>query len=204
MAIRDGSVQRNVKGDVLMPSWNWRRCRGLAAAFVASTITLDTSIAVEADDDLSAFLSTYQCAVADMILRIHAHPHPKDYQDRFIILSQMTNRSDYVQCAFDHEDRQALCEAASGFYAARGEAPHLEPGARQVLARLGFSTDGSHGNFQQQLHFQSGADPDAIARLMLTALYGGYGARKGDAIEVVAPYVTRHGVLPKNNCVPVS
>jgi len=47
-------------------------------------------------------------------------------------------------------------------------------------------------------------DPNALADLMLSALYEGYGARKDMAIEVVAPFALRHGYLPRQRCALIS
>ena len=85
------------------------------------------------------------------------------------------------------------------------EIPHFSSAQLAALARLGFSTDGSHGNFQQRMHFPpEGPDPDALAGLMLRALYEGYGAHKDMPIEVQAPFALRHGFLPAKRCALIS
>jgi hypothetical protein len=46
-----------------------------------------------------------------------------------------------------------------------------------ALGRLGFSTDGSQGNFRIDLDVAEKPDFNAISDFMLKALHDGYGAR---------------------------
>jgi hypothetical protein len=155
-------------------------------------------------DGLTDFVETYQCSLAGLIAKIEAH-HDKPGDDRFIVLALPGSTARYVQCAFDHHDREGLCEASSGWWNNSWERPHFSTGQLATLAQLGFSTNGAHGNFQQQMHFPPGGpDPYALADMMLSALFEGYGARKDMAIEVVAPFALLHGFLPRQRCVPIS
>ncbi len=98
-----------------------------------------------------------------------------------------------------------MCEAASGFYATAAEAPRVSPTRRQALARLGFSSDGSHGNFQHFFRIRSAAEYAGIADMLLTALYEGYDVRIRDAIDVEAPFaLLRRGTPWRDRCTPVS
>ena len=155
-------------------------------------------------NELSRILGAYECSLAGLIARIHAYPNPDDYQNRFIVVDSAANPSGYVQCAFDHRDREALCEAASGFYAAPGETPQFAPDSRAALARLGFSLDGQHGNFGKRLRFSPEVDPDSLARFMLTALHDGFGANEYSVLQVQAPDAMPHGILPKAACPQIS
>ncbi len=181
------------------------RCAGRFAGWIAFVLmTICPLPALSEDDpDLRAFLATYHCALVDVIERIHADPNFDD-QDRFIILNPTIWGSSYVQCALEQADRRAFCEAASGFFASPGDAPNLSPSGLRALARLGFSTDGSQGNFQQYLHFPSGLDTAELARFLLTALQAGFGVRADMTIEVSAPLVMPDGILPRNRCPPTS
>ena len=173
-------------------------------ALVAAIIVFADVSAVSADDGLDDFVATYQCSLAGLIAKIHAHKQPTD-QDRFIVLALPGSTAAYVQCAFDRHDHEGLCEASSGWWNNSWEKPHFAPAQLSALAQLGFSTNGSHGNFQRQMNFPTdGPDPYALANLMLSALYEGYGARKEMRIEVVAPFALRHGFLPQQRCVPIS
>ena len=171
---------------------------------VAATVSFAGVTTAAAAEGLDDFVETYQCSLAGLIAKIHAHGQPND-QDRFIILSLPGPKAAYVQCAFGDKDRAGLCEASSGWWNNSWEKPLFTPAELAALAQLGFSTNGSHGNFQQQMHFPpDGPEPYALASLMLSALYEGYGARKEMRIEVVAPFALRHGFLPQQRCVPIS
>lgn len=179
---------------------SWRRAMAVAVMIGAS----HAGAALAKDDGLTGFVETYQCSLAGLIAKIEAHQEKTD-RDRFIVLSLRVPTASYVQCAFDHRNREGLCEASSGWWNNPKERPHFDAAELAALARLGFSTDGSHGNFQQQMHFPpGGAEPYALAELMLSALYEGYGARKDMAVEVVAPFALRQGFLPQQPCVPIS
>lgn len=176
----------------------WRWALAVAIMLLASQAAADT-------DGLSDFVETYQCSLAGLIAKIEAKRNDPDEQDRFIVLALPGPKASYVQCAFDRHDREGLCEASSGWWNNSWEKPHFDSGQLAALTRLGFSTDGSHGNFQEQMHFPPGGpEPYALASLMLSALYEGYGARKDMPIEVVAPFALRHGFLPRQRCVPIS
>ena len=179
----------------------WRGALAVMVSFIVSGVGLVAT----ADGGLSDFVNTYQCSLAGLIAKIVANPHKSDTQDRFIILSLPGPIAAYVQCAFDTDDREGICEASSGFWNNSWEKPHFRPAQLAALARLGFSTDGSHENFQQHMHFPpTGPDPDALAGLMLRALYEGYDAHKDMQIEVQAPFALRHGYLPRQRCALIS
>jgi len=176
-------------------------CSALAIAIVMSV----AGSAAAKDGDLSDFVETYQCSLAGLIAKIEAHHNKPNEKGRFIVLALPGPTASYVQCAFDSRNREGLCEASSGWWNNSWERPHIGAAERASLARLGFSTDGSHGNFQQQMRFPpEGPEPYALATLMLSALYEVYGASKDMAIEVVAPFALRHGFLPRRRCVPIS
>jgi len=157
----------------------------------------------EGADNLSTFVETHRCTVVELLMRIHANPS-KDLSRRFLILERRDAPDCYVQCAFDDGDHTMLCEAASGFFADPLTAPRITSTQKLALSKLGFSMDGSRGNFHQYLHIPSGPDNNAIANLLLTALYEGYGARRMTVIGVTGPFAMPHGNLPKDRCVPIS
>ena len=179
----------------------WLGTVAVAAAFVVS----HAASAAAGDDDLADFVNTYQCSLAGLIERIAVYHSKPGENGRFIVLSSPGTTASYVQCDFAADNREGLCEAASGWWNEPATKPHFSAAQLAALARLGFSTDGSHGNFAQQMHFPpTGPDPDALAGLMLRALHEGYGARKDMAIEVQAPFALRHGFLPQKRCALIS
>jgi hypothetical protein len=177
--------------------------RVLLAFITTMAVFIDVSAAA-ADDGLDDFVATYQCSLAGLIAKIHAHHSKPGEKGRFVVLALPVQTGSYVQCAFDRLDHEGLCEASSGWWDTRYKL-HFSSAQLSALARLGFSTNGSHGNFPQQMHFPAdGPDPYALANLMLSTLYEGYGAHKEMRIEVVAPFALRHGFLPQQRCVPIS
>jgi hypothetical protein len=176
-----------------------------AVAVAVAIIVFDVDSAAAKVDGLSDFVETYQCSLAGLIAKIEAYHSKPGEKGRFIVLALPGPTGSYVQCAFDHGYREGLCEASSGWWDKPGKKPHFGSAELAALAQLGFSTDGSHGNFQQQMQFSPGGpEPYALASLMLRALYEGYGARKEMPIEVVAPFALRYGFLPQERCVPIS
>ena len=87
----------------------WRGALAVMVSFIVSGVG---SVAT-ADGGLSDFVNTYQCSLAGLIAKIVANPHKSDTQDRFIILSLPGPIAAYVQCAFDTDDREGICEASS-------------------------------------------------------------------------------------------
>jgi hypothetical protein len=173
------------------------------ALVAASVVFANVSVAA-ADDGLDDFVATYQCSLAGLIEKIHAHHSKPSEKGRFVVLALPVQTGSYVQCAFDRRDHEGLCEASSGWWDPRYK-PHFTSAQLAALTQLGFSTKVSRGNFPQQMHFPAdGPDPYALANLLLSALYEGYGARKEMRIEVVAPFALRHGFLPQQRCAPIS
>lgn len=159
-------------------------------------------------DNLGGFLSAYRCPVIVRLAGIHARGDRKREDERFLILALARDENSYVQCAFFDEDRRILCEAASGYYNAPEGAPrtaYLPADSIAALAKLGFSTDDSHGNFQRETEIRGRSDFDSVAELLLTALYESYGARLNTKIEVHSALVEDLGaVLKVSDCPPVS
>jgi len=160
------------------------------------------------DDSLGAFLSAYRCPVTLRLAAIHARGDRKRENERFLILALGQGETDYVQCEFFDQDRQMMCEAASGYYYAPKGAPrtvYLPAKSVAALARLGFSTDDSHGNFQRVMTTPHPSDFATVAELLLSALYESYGARLKSKIEVHSALVGDLGaVLKVTDCPPMS
>ncbi|RDJ23060.1 hypothetical protein DWF00_06805 [Bosea caraganae] len=150
---------------------------------------------------LEAFLAAYHCEIAGRLAQIHADPRT---QARYLILTDRDAPSHYVQCLL--RDEPMLCEAASGFYGTKpGErrAQIVTKDGLAALQRLGFSTDGTEGNFQISVKATTQADFSAAAELMLTALYEGYSPRPGKRLKIDAPYGPG-GRAMRAQCAPVS
>ncbi len=185
-----------------------RRRRG-APLVLAAALAIAMAPRSAADGDyLGSFISAYRCPVALRLAAIHARGDRKREDNRFLILALKEGEVSYVQCAFFDEDRRMLCEAASGYYNAPKGAPrtaYLPPDSIAALAKLGFSTDDSHGNFQREMEIRGRSDFNSVAELLLAALYQSYGARLGSKIEVHSALVNDLGaVLKVSDCPPIS
>jgi hypothetical protein len=152
---------------------------------------------------LRALLLEYRCPVVDRLERIYSHGNPSSDADRFLAITHPGHPHGYVQCMFFDNRRRLLCEASSGFYFTPRGHPrtfHLQPDAIAALGRLGFSTDGSQGNFRLERELGDKPDFNALADLVLTALHDGYGARADSRLRANAPFAKG----PSPACIPVS
>jgi hypothetical protein len=169
-----------------------------ALMLTAALLTPEMAFAQDAST-LDQFLQQYRCPVVDRLQRIYATGDPEKFPDEYLIVDMPPQRENYVQCLFYRTDK-IMCEAASGFYLNAPEEPrtmYLPPSAIAALARLGFSTDDSRGNFRINLDL---ANPPDIATLILRALHDAYGARAQTKLDFHAPYAEHAG----SKCTPVS
>ena len=151
---------------------------------------------------LEQFLLQYRCLVVDRLERIYATGDPEKYQDEYLIIDIPPHPETYVQCLF-YAKKKLYCEAASGFFLNAANEPRtmrLPAGSIAALARLGFSTDDSNGNFRLDIDIADPPDFNAIADLMLKALHDAYGADADTKLRFQAPYAER----ATRKCVPTS
>ena len=152
--------------------------------------------------DLAGFLAAYRCDLVERLRMIHADRTPKD---RYLILAIKEGPRGYVQCLFVENDTRLLCEAESGFYEPKAGEPRrfrVRPEGVAALARLGFSTDDSKGNYQRLIPLDGSDDFAGVADVILTALYEAYGARMDSELEWQAPLAPGKGLFAR--CAPVS
>lgn len=151
---------------------------------------------------LDALLLQYRCPVVDRLQQIYKALDSSDPQNWFLIVSFADKLNDYVQCVFDTRTRM-LCEAASGFYdnvASKPRTRWLPANAVAALARLGFSTDDSAGNFQIWFDVPDPPDFNRIADFILKTLHDGYGASADSKLDFNAPLAPQ----ASGKCMPVS
>jgi len=167
-----------------------RRPGRFSRRVAAILLLLAAGPAMAAPRGLDAFILAYECPVAVRLAAIHERGDMHREDSRFLILAVHKSGPAYVQCAFFDNDRQMMCEAASGFYDTSPGTPsqvHLPAAKVAKLGKLGFSTDASHGNFQRVMDTSNAEGLSAVARLLLSALYEAYDARIDDSIKVTAP-----------------
>ena len=193
------STIMNVSGRLSEQQKGKPTIRLLVASLVASVLACQAA-AAESFHDL---LVVYRCEVVQRLERIYATGNPANDRDRFIAVTVPGHPHGYVQCIFHDNQTGLYCEAASGFWYDKPGTPrtfHQPPAAIAALARLGFDTDDSKGNFK--IDFPVAAPPDfnATADFILRALYDGYGARADSNLKFNAPFAPN----TPTTCIPVS
>ncbi|MDR6633756.1 hypothetical protein J2X72_002556 [Phyllobacterium sp. 1468] len=156
------------------------RATAMAAVLIMAVgrvVAPDMSGATESTS-ADAFIEAYRCPVVARLARMHtgalARLRPLD---RYLIIDLEGQR--YVQCRFVENDSKAQCEASSGYYGPKEGEPgsfRMSMHGLRALAGLGFSTDGSGGNYGLVIETPGPRAYAKVAETMLAALQLGYGA----------------------------
>ncbi len=154
----------------------------LVASFSASALA-HAETGNDAAETLDKFLLINKCAVASMIQQIHQHAPTDDHMRYLILEAEGTNG--YVQCVMHDNDTAIYCEAASGYYF---KSLKISASGLSTIARHGFSTDASKGNFNFDVPITGSLTFDDIADRMLQTLYRAYNAHT-DHIDIKAPLI---------------
>jgi hypothetical protein len=173
----------------------WMRMAGVAALAL-------TEPASAADSFLDLQVA-YRCEVVRRLEQIYAAGNPRRDRDRFLAITVLDETYAYVQCRFHDNRSRVRCEASSGFWMAKKGQPrtfYLPPPAVAALAKLGFDTDDSAGNFSIDQVADKSGDFRPLADFMLRALHDGYGARSNTKLEFNAPFAPAAAV----SCTPTS
>lgn len=174
----------------------------IRATVLALAGVMTTAVAA-AGGSFHDLLFNYRCEVVIRLEQIHASGDPAQDRDRFIAITVPGHAHGYVQCIFHDSQTGLYCEAASGYWFDQEGGPRTfrqPPEAIAALARLGFDTDDSQGNFSIDLPLAPRPDFNALADFMLRALHDGYGARGEMQLQFNAPFAPR----TPSSCVPVS
>ncbi len=179
---------------------------GSVARRVARTLAWIIAILVGArgatasGNGLDVFVAIHECPVAEGLRMIAAATEDRD---PFLILAWPPSSpvQAYVQCLFNDDSSRIYCKAQSGTLDPEpGRRP--SPAGLEALARLGFDMDASKGNFQRRMAIKAPGDLDAIAALMLAALYGGYEGVVDRAVEWHSPNASE--AVAARRCAPIS
>ncbi len=173
----------------------WMRMAGVAVLALTEPAS--------AADSLADLQAAYRCEVVRRLERIYAAGDPKTDLNRYLVISPAGRPDAYVQCIFHDSRSQVHCEASSGFFTARAGQPrtfNLSPRAVAALARLGFDTDDSAGNFRLDRAVDKSANFHPLADIMLRALHDGYGVRSDTKLQLEAPFAPGTPA----SCIPVS
>jgi hypothetical protein len=174
-----------------------------AFAFALAVSSTSPCAAAEPRDSFHDLLAVYRCEVVHRLEQIHATGDAAVDRNRYIAVTVPDHPHGYVQCIFHDRLTKIYCEAASGFYLDKDRAArtfHQPARAIAALARLGFDTDDSAGNFKTDVDVGDPPDFNAIADFILRALHDGYGARGSMNLRFNVPFAPR----APSTCVPVS
>jgi hypothetical protein len=154
-------------------------------------------------DSFHNLLVVYRCEVVHRLEQIYRSGDPAVDHNRFIAVTVSDRPQAYVQCIFHDHQTRLYCEASSGFYYEKESVPrtfYQPPETIVALARLGFDTNDSVGNFKIDREVGSPPDFNAMADFILRALHDGYGAHAEMKLRFNAPFAPG---IP-SACVPVS
>jgi len=177
----------------------WGTCANALAAIGIVALVSDQGAA--ADDSFRLFQAVYRCDVVERLKLINATGNPANPLNRYLVIN--ASAGDYVQCIFHDGTSRVLCEASSGVWATkRGHerTAYRTPRTIAALARLGFDTDDSTGNFRIRRSVGAPADFAPLADRMLRALHDRYGARSDTTLRFEAPFAQHRPAV----CIPTS
>lgn len=173
--------------------------RSVTVGLLAAVLMSQAAVA----DSFHDLLVVYRCEVVHRLEQIYRSGDPTVDHNRFIAVTVPDRPQAYVQCIFHDHQTGFYCEASSGFHYEKESVPrtfYQPPETIVALAKLGFDTHGSVGNFEVDLDIGSPPDFNAMADFILRALHDGYGARADTKLRFNAPFAPG---MP-SACVPVS
>lgn len=156
-----------------------------------------------AGDSFRELQVVYRCEVVQRLELIHATGDPTSTRNRFLAVTLPDIQHNYVQCIFHDRNRKIYCEASSGFWSTKENEVRTirqPPATVAALAKLGFDTDDSAGNFKIDRDVGERPDFNALADFILHALHDGYGARHDMTLKFNAPFAPQ----TPTSCLPVS
>jgi hypothetical protein len=171
--------------------------------WAATVAIMAATVGPAAADSFHDLLVNYHCEVVNRLEQIFRAGDPSKDRDRFIAITVPGRADNYVQCIFHDHETALYCEAASGYWHDKQGAPRTFHQPRRTiegLARLGFDTDDSKGNFSIELPVARPPDFNAAADFILRALHDGYEARGDMQLRFNAPFAPK----TPSTCVPVS
>ncbi|MEQ1714530.1 MAG: hypothetical protein ABL907_00875 [Hyphomicrobium sp.] len=139
---------------------------------------------------LDEMLLRHRCDVMERLDGIRASQDLRNGKDRFIVVSPLIDPGTFSQCIFFDQDRQMICEVASGFYLTKPDQPRVRlvsPAGVEALGRLGFSTDDSKGNFRLEIATPDSKAHTKVADLMISALFVAFGIKSTMPLDFYAP-----------------
>ena len=142
--------------------------------------------AAQTDDTLETLLYFRRCELSAELQAVYERPAEAEGRGRFLTLTVTDRPAAFVQCMI--AGGAVLCEASAFDGGTELSKIPLPPRSVAALQKLGFTAAPDGKNFPYRRAFRGKPDFDAIAVLMLTALYDAYGVREETEVKTYASF----------------
>ncbi len=142
--------------------------------------------AAQSDDTLETLLHFRKCPLSAELEAVYKRPAEVEGRARFLTLTVTERPAAFVQCMV--AGGAVICEASAFDGGTELSKIPLLPQSVAALQKLGFAAAPDGKNFSYSRAFRGKPDFDAIAVLMLTALYDAYGVREETELKTYAPF----------------
>ena len=143
-------------------------------------------VIAQADDTLETLLHFRKCPLNLYLEAVYKYPAKVEGRARFLTVTVTERTAAFVQCTFS--DSAVICEASAFDGGTEANKTPLPLQSVAALQRLGFVVELEDKNLTYRRPFRGSPDFDAIAVLMLTALYDAYGVREETELKTYAPF----------------
>ena len=142
--------------------------------------------AAQSDDTLETLLYFRKCPLSSELQAVYERPAEVEGRGRFLTITVTDRPAAFVQCMI--AGGAVICEASAFDGGTELSKILLPPQSVAALQKLGFAAAPDGKNFLYRRALRSKPDFDAIAVLMLTALYDAYGGREDTELKTYAPF----------------
>jgi hypothetical protein len=162
-----------------------RRIATLLCAALLASLAVGCA-AAQTDDTLETLLYFRKCPLSAELQAVYERPAEVEGRGRFLTVTVTDRPAAFVQCMI--AGGAAICEASAFDGGTELSKIPLPPQSVAALQKLGFAAAPDGKNFPYRRAFRGKPDFDAIAVLMLTALYDAYGVREETDLKTYAPF----------------
>jgi hypothetical protein len=142
--------------------------------------------AAQTDDTLETLLYFRRCELSSELQAVYERPAEVEGRGRFLTVTVTERPAVFVQCTI--ADGAVICEASAFDGSTEANKTPLPARSVAALRKLGFTAEPDGKNLTYRRAFRGKPDFDAIAVLMLTALYDAYGVRAETELDTYAPF----------------
>jgi type III secretion system-like peptide-binding chaperone len=142
--------------------------------------------AAQTDDTLETLLYFRKCSLSAELQAVYERPAEVEGRARFLTITVTDRPAAFVQCRV--AGGAVICEASAFDGGTELSKIPLPPQSVAALQKLGFAAAPDGKNLTYRRAFRGKPDFDAIAVLMLIALYDAYGVREETELKTYAPF----------------